>query len=188
METAPRFFPVFLLVIARQIRYNRIMIRPVKIEDAVAICGIYNYYVANTVITFDEEPYSVGDMEKKIREIGAAYPWFVREDEGEVLGYAYVNSWRERVSYRYSAEVSIYVRDGYQGRGIGSGLFACLLEAVKKSEIHALVSAITLPNERSAALQEKFGFRKIAQLDEIGFKDGRWLDVGYWERILAEQE
>jgi phosphinothricin acetyltransferase len=160
------------------------MIRPVNAADAQAICGIYNYYIANTVITFEEELISAGEMERRIRELTAKYPWFVREEAGEIVAYAYVNKWKERPAYRYAAELSIYVKSGKEGQGIGGELMAHLLEAVKKTEIHALVSGITLPNERSVALHEKFGFREIARFNEIGFKLGAWLDVGYWELIM----
>jgi phosphinothricin acetyltransferase len=163
------------------------MIRPVKIDDAAAIHDIYNYYIINTVISFEEEPLSGGEMAERIREISLKYPWFVWEDPEGLIGYAYVNKWKERIAYRRAAELSIYLKKGYEGKGIGGRLFSHLLEAVKKTDIHALVSGITLPNERSVALHEKFGFKKIAQFNEIGFKMDKWLDVGYWELILKNE-
>jgi phosphinothricin acetyltransferase len=161
------------------------MVRPVNAADAQAICGIYNYYIANTAITFEEEPISAGEMENRIRAITAKYPWFVWEAAGNIAAYAYVHDWQKRAAYRYAAELSIYVKHGYEGQGIGRKLISHLLEAVKKTEIHVLVSGITMLNERSVALHEKFGFRKIAQFDEIGFKLDKWLDVGYWELIIG---
>jgi phosphinothricin acetyltransferase len=163
------------------------MIRPVTAADAPAIRGIYNYYIVNTVISFEEDPVSVQEMEGRIRTITAQYPWFVREEAGEVLAYAYINAWRERAAYRYAAELSIYVKPGHEGRGMGRELMARLLEAAKKTSVRALVSGITIPNERSIALHEKFGFQKIAHFKEIGYKLGAWLDVGYWELVLNER-
>lgn len=160
------------------------MIRPVNTADAPAICGIYNYYIVNTAVSFEETPVSAAEMEGRIRTVTAKYPWFVWEEAGEVLAYAYVNTWKERAAYRYAAELSIYVKHGAEGRGLGKKLMARLLEAVRETEIHVLVSGITVPNERSAALHEKFGFQKIAQFNEIGFKLDQWLDVGYWELII----
>jgi phosphinothricin acetyltransferase len=160
------------------------MIRSVKIDDAAAIRDIYNYYIINTIISFEEEPVSIREMTKRIRNISASYPWLVWEESEEVLGYAYIHQWHERAAYRYSAEVSIYLKKGHEGKGIGGNLFAHLLEKVKKSNIHALISGITLPNERSIALHEKFGFKKVARFNEVGFKMNKWLDVGYWELIL----
>jgi phosphinothricin acetyltransferase len=161
-----------------------IMIRPVKIEDAPAIGGIYNYYIENTVVTFEEIPVSAGEMENRIKKVSAKYPWFVWEENGEVLGYAYVNTWKERAAYRYSVEDSIYLKNDSLGRGIGRSLLTKLLDEVRKTEIHAIVAGVTVPNARSISLHEKFGFKKIAQFNEIGFKQNRWLDVAYWELIL----
>jgi phosphinothricin acetyltransferase len=163
------------------------MIRPVEAADAPAICEIYNYYIVNTAVSFEETPVSAAEMEDRIRTVTAKYPWFVREEAGEVLAYAYVNTWKERPAYRYTAELSIYVKHGAEGRGSGRKLMARLLEAVRKTEIHALVSGITIPNERSIALHEKFGFWKVAQFSQTGFKQGRWLDVGYWELALESE-
>jgi phosphinothricin acetyltransferase len=160
------------------------MIRPVTTADAPAICGIYNYYVVNTAVSFEDDPVSVEEMEDRIRIITGRYPWFVREEGGEVSAYAYINTWRDRAAYRYAAELSIYVKYGREGRGMGRELMARLLEAVRKTGVHVLVSGITIPNERSVALHEKFGFQKVAHFREIGFKLEKRLDVGYWELIM----
>jgi phosphinothricin acetyltransferase len=160
------------------------MTRPVKDGDAKNIAGIYNHYVRETVITFEERPVSIGEMAGRISAVSAKYPWLVMEENGDVSGYAYVNTWKERYAYRYAAELSIYLKAGLEGKGRGTELMKALLDAVRRTELHALVSGITLPNERSVALHEKFGFVKIARFNEIGFKLGRWLDVGYWELLL----
>jgi phosphinothricin acetyltransferase len=160
------------------------MIRPVRCADAVAICDIYNYYVENTVITFDESPVSAETMADHIGEITVRFPWFVWEEGGEVLGYAYIHQWKERRAYRFSTEDSIYLKQGFQGQGAGKKLLTRLLEEVKNTDIHAVVAGITVPNEKSIGLHEKSGFKKIAQFPEIGYKLGKWLDVGYWELIL----
>ncbi|GHV85756.1 N-acetyltransferase [Spirochaetia bacterium] len=160
------------------------MIRPVKPEDAPAICTIYNHYVRDTVVTFEEMPVSIKEMEGRIREISARYPWYIYEDDIYVLGYAYINRWKERSAYRYAAETTVYLKPGHEKKGIGSELYTRLLEAARKTKIHSLVAGVTLPNEGSAALHEKFGFKKIAQFNEIGFKQDKWLDVAYWELLL----
>ncbi|MDR2102673.1 MAG: GNAT family N-acetyltransferase [Treponema sp.] len=160
------------------------MIRPVKIGDARAIAEIYNYYIEHTVITFEETPLSPADMENRIRNITAHYPWFVYEEAGEPIGYTYINKWKERSAYRFAAEDSLYLKHGWEGRGLGGKLMAALLEAVKKTDIHSVTAGITLPNERSVALHEKWGFIKAACFKEIGYKQERWLDVGYWELLL----
>ena len=159
------------------------MIRQVVPGDAAALCGIYNYYVQNTAATFEEEPVRLAEMESRVRTISAAYPWLVLEEAGAILGYAYANKFRERSAYRYAAEISIYLKNGQENRGLGTLLFGRLLEETKKTNIHALIAGITLPNDRSVAVHEKFGFEKIACFREVGFKMNRWLDVGYWELL-----
>ena len=167
------------------------MIRQVNPADGAAICGIYNYYIENTTFTFEETIVQISEMEERIRKICAKYPYIVMEEEsghGEVNGFAYINTWKERSAYRFSAEVSIYIRDGFQGKGIGRKLMERLIEETRIAGIHSLVAGITLPNERSVALHEKIGFSKIAQFKEIGYKFNKWLDVGYWELLLKQQE
>jgi phosphinothricin acetyltransferase len=161
------------------------MIRPVRAEDAEAICSIYNYYVENTIHTFEEKPLQIDEMRERIRGISAKYPYLVWEDElGEVNGFAYINTWKEREAYRFSAELSVYIKEGLHGMGIGRSLMEKLLEEARKTEIHSLVSGIVLPNDASVSLHEKFGFVKIGLFREIGYKLNKWLDVGYWELIL----
>ncbi|MDR2110712.1 MAG: GNAT family N-acetyltransferase [Spirochaetaceae bacterium] len=160
------------------------MIRPVTLGDAPAICGIYNHYVKNTVITFEERPVSIHEMEGRIREITPVFPWVVWEEAAGIAGYAYIHRWKERSAYRFSVEDSIYLKKGYEGKGIGKRLLSTLLEEIKKTDVHAVVAAITIPNDRSIGLHEKFGFVKIARFPEIGYKLDTWLDVGYWELLL----
>jgi len=110
--------------------------------------------------------------------------WFVAERAGEVVGYSYATSWRPRAAYRHSAETTVYLAPGEAGRGIGSALYQYLISALSDQQIHAIIGGIALPNPASVALHEKFGFHKVAHFEQVGFKLGRWVDVGYWQRIL----
>lgn len=160
------------------------MIREVKLSDAKAIVDIYNYYILNTNITFEEKQLTVDDMEERIIEKTAKHPWIVYERNGQVIGYAYLSGWHSRSAYRYSNEASIYLDRNEKGHGIGKELFAQLLEVSKDYGVHTIVSGITIPNAESISLHEKFGFKKIAEFKEIGFKNNKWLNVGYWQKIL----
>ena len=162
------------------------MIRRVVPADARAISSIYNYYVNNTDISFEEKPVSINEMEKRIRETTAEYPWFVAEKEGSILGYAYTNKYRERSAYRYTAELTIYIKNGEEGKGLGAELMKRVIEETRKKNIHTLISAIAIPNERSVTIHEKFGFKKVGHLKDVGFKLDRWIDVGYWELVLTK--
>ncbi|MDR2485297.1 MAG: GNAT family N-acetyltransferase [Treponema sp.] len=160
------------------------MIRSVKTGDAPAICDIYNHYIKDTAVSFEETPVSPQEMEARIRNISAAYPWLVWEENGIPIGYAYVNKWKDRSAYRFSAEDSIYLKQGHEHKGIGKRLLAGLLDEVRKTAIHAVIAGITLPNKGSIALHETFGFKKAAHFEKVGFKFEQWLDVGYWELIV----
>jgi phosphinothricin acetyltransferase len=160
------------------------IIRKVEIRDAINITAIYNYYIENTIITFEEKPITVKEMASRIESISSQYPYLVYEENGMVVGYAYATQWKTRSAYRYSAENTIYLHPDSKGKGIGSTLFSKFLDEIKNTNLHVIVGGIALPNAASVALHEKFGFKKIAQFEEIGFKFGKWIDVGYWELKL----
>jgi L-amino acid N-acyltransferase YncA len=153
--------------------------------DAEAVAAIYNHYVAATIVTFEEEPVQASEIARRMEDIRlAGLPWLVAERARGVEGYAYARPWRPRRGYRFSTEVAVYVTPDLAGRGIGSLLYTDLLAALEKRDVHAVMGGIALPNDASVALHEKFGFRKVAHLEQVGFKFDRWIDVGYWQRIL----
>lgn len=160
------------------------MIRPVNKTDIPAICNIYNFYVKNTIITFEEEEVSAREIEKRIEEITKNFPWLVYVENGVVLGYAYASSWKSRSAYRFSAESTVYLSQESIGKGIGSKLYSDLIVEAKNKGIHSLIGGIAQPNDESVALHEKLGFQKCAHFKEIGFKFNKWIDVGYWEKRL----
>jgi len=160
------------------------MIRPATIEDAQAICAIYNHYVLNTVVTFEEEAVTLSDMTARIAEVTRSLPWYVWEEAGVVAGYAYASRWKSRCSYRYSVETTVYLKAGMPGRGVGSQLYGHLLGDLRGRGLHAAIGGVALPNPASEALHEKFGFRKVAHFAQVGWKFEKWIDVGYWELIL----
>jgi len=163
-----------------------VVIRAAAAEDAQAIAAIYNHYVLETIVTFEEMPVTAADMARRIAEVEvAALPWLVADLDGRVVGYAYATPWRSRVGYRFSVEVTVYTAPGQKGRGIGSRLYGELLPLLEAKGLHAAMGGLALPNDASIALHEKFGFRKVAHFREAGIKFGRWVDVGYWQRLLG---
>lgn len=159
-------------------------IRKASVEDAEALCLIYNHYVLNTVITFEEEPVTASQMSQRIEEVTSSLPWLVCVRDDEILGYAYAAKWRARSAYRHSVESSVYLRDGIARQRLGTLLYEALLAELARQPVHAVMGGIVLPNESSIALHEKFGFEKTAHFKQVGFKFGQWLDVGYWQLIL----
>ena len=163
-------------------------IRAATAADAAELARIYNHYVARTIVTFEEAAVSADDMAARMTETAAAsFPWLVAATPAGVRGYAHASRWKGRCSYRYSTEVSVYVEEGYAGRGLGSQLYAALFPRLAALGCHVLIGGIALPNAASVALHEKFGLRQVGLLREVGFKFGRWLDVGYWQLTLPAQ-
>ena len=160
------------------------MIRAAKLSDAQDICDIYNEYVRNSTITFEEIPVSIDEMKGSIEMTTRVYPWLVYEEDGKVIGYTYGRRWRERAAYRNSVETGTYLNSSHLGKGIGTELKKELLKILKERSFHTVISGIALPNPGSVALCEKFGFKKVAHFKEVGYKFGKWIDVGYWQLIL----
>jgi phosphinothricin acetyltransferase len=160
------------------------MIRTCAEADAPSVAAIYNHYVRETVVTFEETPVSVETMTRRIADVGASFPWLVSETDGTVIGYAYATAWKPRSAYRFCVETTVYVANGHHGRGLGSTLYAALLAELTDRGFHSAVGGIALPNPSSIALHEKLGFKKIAHFAEVGRKFDRWVDVGYWQRLL----
>jgi L-amino acid N-acyltransferase YncA len=160
------------------------MLRSCTVDDAVRICDIYNHYVLETVITFEESVVSPTEMAQRILDVTSRLPWLVWERDSEILGYAYASPWKVRSAYKNSVESTVYLAPTATGQGIGTKLYAALIADLRRRGLHCVVGGAALPNPASIALHEKMGFVKVAQFREIGFKHGRWVDVAYWELIL----
>lgn len=165
------------------------MIRDVMvINDAARICEIYNFYVKNTIITFEESVATVEEMAVRISDTQkAGLPWLVcvaDDDNKLITGFAYASKWKSRCAYKHSLETTIYLDKKYQGQGNGKLLYSELINRIKTLGYHAAIGGIALPNEASIALHEKLGYEKIGQFKEVGFKFGKWIDVGYWEIVF----
>ena len=160
------------------------MIRPVVAADAPRICDIYNHHVRETVVTFEEQPVTAEKMARRIGETTATYPWLVSELDDSMVGYAYASSWKRRSAYRFAVESTIYLAPEFFGRGFGSELYRALIAEMRSRSLHCAIGGIALPNPASIALHEKLGFGHIGQFREVGWKFGKWVDVGYWELLL----
>jgi phosphinothricin acetyltransferase len=160
------------------------MIRNVLESDVKQIVKIYNHYILNTIITFEESPIDEAEMLARINQRTESLPWLVYESEGRIMGYAYGGMWNKRIGYRYSAESTIYLDKDCAGAGIGTQLYGSLIEHLKLHEFRNVIGGIALPNAASVALHEKLGYIKVAHYKNIGIKFGRWLDVAYYQLEL----
>ncbi|MEX2125383.1 MAG: arsinothricin resistance N-acetyltransferase ArsN1 family B [Woeseia sp.] len=162
-----------------------ISIRPVAAADAAAVTRIYNYYIAETCVTFETDPVSGQEMARRISEVvGAALPWLVAEGPDGIAGYAYASRWHGRCGYRFSVESTVYLDVNCTGRGVGKQLYTALMDAIRAMSMHAVIGGIALPNEQSIRLHERLGFRKVAHFEQVAFKQERWIDVGYWQLLF----
>jgi phosphinothricin acetyltransferase len=161
------------------------MIRDVTPADAARIAEIYNYYIEETIVTFEYDRVSESDIQQRIQKVQKkGFPYFVYEKDGKVIGYAYLNNWRERVAYDITLETSVYLDRDLIGEGIGSVLYQELIDRARKINIHSLIGVISLPNEQSQKLHRKFKFGLIGNFRESGVKFGKLIDVEFWQLIL----
>ncbi len=156
-------------------------IRRANSDNAGQIAEIYNFYILNTHHTFETEPLSAEEMRERVAEICENYPYLVAEENGEILGYVYATQFKLRQAYKHSVEASIYVKNQAKQKGIGSKLYEKLLAELAETDVHAIIAGISLPNEASVKFHEKLGYEKVAHFKEVGYKLGRWVDVGFWE-------
>jgi phosphinothricin acetyltransferase len=152
--------------------------------DAEAIAAIYAPYVRDTAISFETEPPSVEEMRGRIRAVVAWTPWLVCEREGRVVGYAYAGRFHARAAYQWTVEVTVYVESASHRVGVGRTLYGVLLDALRLQGFRVAVGIIALPNPPSVALHERLGFVNVGVAAGLGFKHGRWHDVGWWRLEL----
>jgi Sortase and related acyltransferases len=162
------------------------MIREAQMRDCKAMCAIYLPYVRDTAVSFEEILPTENTFIHKIETLCPKYPFLVWEEDGQVAAYAYASAFRERAAYRYGAELSVYVADAFQGRGIGKRLYEKLLEELALRGYLTAYGVVTLPNKKSEGLHLGLGFTKAGLLKNAGYKLGGWHDVGIFEKALGE--
>ena len=148
---------------------------------------IYNHYVANTTVTFDEDGLTLAEMRKKYKIVAdLKYPWLVAvSPRGVVLGYAFVTPYRAKAAYRFTVENSIYLGPASTGKGLGAALMKELLARAKAAGVKEVVAVIADRGaDASIALHERFGFKEIGHMGRVGFKFGRWLGTVLMQKSL----
>jgi phosphinothricin acetyltransferase len=156
----------------------------VPAPDADACAEIYAPHVEGSPVSFEERAPAAAEMAARIERYGRSHAWLVAERKGSVVGYAYATAFNERPAYRWSASVSVYVAEAARGCGVGRALYEALFERLRERGFHMACAGITLPNEASTGLHEKLGFEQVGVNRQIGWKEGAWRDVGYWQLYL----
>ena len=156
------------------------------VKDSAALLEIYRPYIEKTAITFETAVPDVKDYEKRIADIAAQFPYLVLENGGEIVGYAYAHRQAERAAFDWNAELSIYLKESFSGRGIGRPLYALLETLLKMQGYVNFFGVITGSNAGSIAMHEKMGYKKIAVHEKTGFKFGAWHDTVWMHKRLSE--
>lgn len=155
-------------------------------SDAASILEIYAPYILNTSVTFETEVPSEDVFKERIKAYMKTWPWLVCEIDEVFAGYAYASRYRERESYQWSVESSVYVNDAFHGKGVAGALYKVLFEILKYQGFRNVYAVINLPNEKSVHFHEKFGFKWFANYENVGYKLGKWKTVGWWQLSINE--
>jgi L-amino acid N-acyltransferase YncA len=168
-----------------------ITIRGATADDAAAIAAIYAPYVLSGTVSFENEAPDARQMRARLAAAEGYYPWLVAAsandgDGAGVLAYAYAGKFRDRPAYRYVVETSIYVAGATQGQGVGRLLYEALIDTLRAQGFTQAIGVVALPNDSSITLHEAVGFRRAGVYREVGYKQGRWIDVGFWQCELND--
>jgi phosphinothricin acetyltransferase len=155
-------------------------------SDGAACAAIYAPSVTVGVASFEEVAPGATEMSERIARTSEQYPWLIAQDGSHILGYAYAGQHRARSAYRWAADTAVYVSPEHHRRGVGRALYGALLPLLRRQGLYAAVAGITLPNAASVGLHERMGFVLIGHYRDIGFKQGEWRTVGWWQAQLRE--
>ena len=155
-------------------------------RDARAILDVYAPYIEKTAITFETEVPSLESFTQRVKDIAAHFPYLLLEADGELVGYAYAHRQAERAAFAWNAELSIYLKEGFAGRGMGRELYSLLEKLLAMQGYVNFYGVITGSNAVSIALHEKMGYRIIGRHVHTGFKFGQWHDTVWLHKRVSE--
>ncbi len=147
---------------------------------------IYAPFTRNGVVTFETEPPTLADFEKRVEKYTQTHPWLAAVEGNRVIGYAYASPYRERIAYQWVAECSVYVHPSEARKGVATRLYKALLELLTLQGFYKVFAIITIPNNESVGFHEKMGFQWFATYKKVGYKHGEWRDVAWWEKVLQD--
>ena len=165
---------------------DKLKLRIAAPDDAAALLAIYKPYVENTTITFEYDVPTLEEFTARIAHTLERYPYLIALSDGEPVGYAYAGPFKNRAAYAWAVELSVYVRKDFRGTGIGKALYAAMEEVLRRQHVTNLNACITYPSVGSEQFHEKLGYTTVAHFHKCGYKLGRWLDMIWMEKILAE--
>ncbi len=160
-------------------------IRLATAADAAAIAAIYAPFCGpDSVVSFETTPPTPAEMAERIAKTTATWPWLVATDASGIRGYVYAGRHRERAAYRWSVEVTAYLRPDSRGQGLGTALYGALFDLLRAQGYFRAYAGIALPNPASTGMHASLGFRQVGIYHGVGYKAGAWRDVSWWELAL----
>jgi L-amino acid N-acyltransferase YncA len=166
--------------------HSAMKIRLARPDDGEAVAAIYAPIVRETAISFETTEPTAAEMAARIAGVNKAHAWLVAEDAGEVTGYVYAGRHRDPGAYAWSTNTSVYLRADARGKGLGRTLYHALFTILTAQNYRTAFAGIALPNAASVRLHESVGFKHLGTYAQVGFKFGRWHDVGWWQQPLVE--
>jgi L-amino acid N-acyltransferase YncA len=157
-------------------------------SDGAQVAAIYAPVVRETAISFEIDPPGETEMRQRIASTLKQFPWLVCESAGEVWGYVYASPHRTRAAYQWSVDVTAYVHPAHRRKGVGRALYTALLGVLPLQGYYNAYAGITLPNPSSVGLHEAMGFEPVGVYRKVGYKLGRWHDVGWWSLALCDHD
>ncbi len=154
-------------------------------DDAAALQAIYAPYVETTV-TFEYDVPTVEEFRRRIEDRVDMYPYIVCEEDGEPIGYAYASRLYERAAYAWAVELSVYFACDHRGRGMGAQIYAKLIELLRLQGVRTVHGKVTYPNPASDRLHNRMGFKLMATLENVGFKNGEWRSINHWQKNIGD--
>ena len=165
---------------------SHILIRPATLADAKAIQAIYDPFVRDSSISFEADPPSISQMQARISTNVASHGYFVAEEAGVILGYAYGSQYRPRLAYDTTAEVSVYLAPQGQGQGLARKLYKVLIEHLSARGFHTVIDIVTTPNPARARLHDACGFELVGALHEVGRKFDDWHGTAIYQLMIGD--
>ena len=159
------------------------MIREAMAADVPGMLAIYEYYVKETAVSFEYTVPTVEEFARRLREHKEVYPWFVWEEKGEILGYAYAGRAFERAAYSWNAEISCYLKE--KGKGMGRRLYGIIEDILRRQGVRKVYAVVTSANEPSVAFHKAVGYKEVLTYKDVGYKLGSWYDVIWLEKQLC---
>ena len=161
------------------------MLRFATPQDAPGLLEIYAPYVTGTIVSFEYDVPTLEEFARRIQDTTVRFPYLVWEEDGALLGYAYAHPYAARPAYQWSAELTVYLRQGVSRRGLGSRLYGALMELLRLQGVRNVYGCVTAENTASVAFHHALGFREAGRFSQVGYKLGRWLDVLWLEKAIA---